>query len=74
MEKHRKFGGKQIGAGRPALPPEQKKRRIAVYLDPLVAEWIETMGGSQFACRLIGDNFNNYVQKALTNYVQNAKK
>jgi hypothetical protein len=49
----RKFGGKQEGAGRPALPRELKRRRIVIYVEPAVAEWIAANGGMKFAAQLL---------------------
>lgn len=55
MEIKKSFGGKQDGAGRPALPREQKKRRIVLYVEPTIAEWIAVNGGNKFATRLLSD-------------------
>lgn len=56
MEQPKKvFGGRQEGAGRKELPPEQKKRRVVTYVDPAVADWIEANGGNKFAASLLTD-------------------
>lgn len=49
----RVFGGRQDGAGRPVLPDDQKKRRVAIYLEPAVADWIEQNGGSKYAAEIL---------------------
>jgi hypothetical protein len=34
MQTQHQFGGKQAGAGRPALPPEKRARKVEVWLPP----------------------------------------
>lgn len=40
------FGGKQDGAGRPALPPELKSRKVEVHLPPDIYTAIVLSAGS----------------------------
>ena len=46
-------GGKRAGAGRPPLPPGQKKIRIEVPVDPCVEEWVDENGGNKFAAAIL---------------------
>lgn len=55
MDKPKKFGGKQEGAGRKALPPERRKIRVVGYVDPAVAEWVEANGGSKLVSKILAD-------------------
>ena len=50
-----RFGGKQKGAGRKPLPLNKKRRRVVVYVEPCVEEWVEDMGGNKFAARILSD-------------------
>ena len=50
MATKRKFGGKQDGAGRPALPEEEKKGRRVVYLSPsLDGKLVDSVGDGRGA-------------------------
>lgn len=40
-EKKKKFGGRQDGAGRPVLAPDEKKRRVVLYVSPSLAAHLE---------------------------------
>ena len=46
-------GGNRAGAGRKPLHLNKKRRRVVVYVEPCVEEWVEDMGGNKFAARIL---------------------
>lgn len=53
-ETKKSFGGRQDGAGRPALPPDKKRSvRIPVNVTETVAERIKAKGGASWAAEVL---------------------
>jgi hypothetical protein len=61
------FGGLQVGAGRPKLPPEQKKKQLTITIPPDCLEWIR----SQFLRR---GEINIYLEKLIRNQMKEKKE
>lgn len=68
-----KRGGPRIGAGRPALPPGEKKILVAFRLSPSVVDYLRKTDHVGGMTGLIEDLILKHAKKQKTNKVGNDK-